>query len=146
MTPEQYLALMTMHGNDYGFHGVDHGAAVRVRKLLPAHSNRRGRHGVPSVNMLSFWTRSCRWVVMIARVFRRRWRSDWRVDVLSYVERAGRNSRPRAGSRRDSLIVGLAIFCGASLMGALNFITTLIDLRAKRHDARAPAADVLDVF
>ena len=32
--------------HDHGLHGADHGAAVRLRQLFPAHSNRRGGHGV----------------------------------------------------------------------------------------------------
>src|SRR5260370_6806228 len=40
-------------------------------------------------------------------------------------------SGPGQGAGETLWIVGLAIFCGASLMGALNFITTLIDLRTK---------------
>jgi len=35
--------------DDYGFHGVDHAPQSGVRQLLPAHSNWRRRHGVPSV-------------------------------------------------------------------------------------------------
>jgi cytochrome c oxidase subunit 1 len=43
----------------------------------------------------------------------------------------GEIAGPGQGAGETLWIVGLAIFCGASLMGALNFITTLIDLRAK---------------
>src|ERR1700687_5885623 len=38
---------------------------------------------------------------------------------------------PGQGAGQTLWVIGVAIFCGASLMGALNFITTIIDLRAK---------------
>src|SRR5260370_20062410 len=43
----------------------------------------------------------------------------------------GRISGPGEGAGQTLWIVSIAIFCGASLMGAINFIATTVDLRCK---------------
>ena len=54
------------------------------------------------------------------------------MDRLSAAERARPNSRTREQDAEPILwIISIAIFCLASLLGALNFITTTLDLRAK---------------
>src|ERR1700693_1686590 len=45
MTPEQYMALVTMHGTLMVFFRFNHGATRRVRQLFSSHSNRRAGYG-----------------------------------------------------------------------------------------------------
>src|SRR3982074_1917223 len=90
----------------------------------------------PVLNMLSFWTTFVSLVVMIAAFFVAGgapiggWTSYPTLSALGLI--AG----PGQGAGETLWIVGLAIFCGASLMGALNFITPPLDLRAKRVASR----------
>src|SRR5205823_7384987 len=44
---------------------------------------------------------------------------------------AGRLTGPGEGMGQNLWILSIAIFCGASLMGAINFIATTVDLRCK---------------
>src|SRR6202035_408964 len=89
--------------HDHGVHGADHRASVRIRQLLLTNSNWRRRHGVSSTehavvldNIFVAGRHDC-------RIFRCRWRTDWRLDVLSAVERAGLNRRSGAGSWRNAV-------------------------------------------
>ena len=89
--------------HDHGVHGADHGAAIRIRQLFPADSNRGGRHGVPGAEHAVVLDHICVAAGHDRGIFCCRWRSDWRVDLLSAVERPGRNGGTGAGSWRDAL-------------------------------------------
>jgi cytochrome c oxidase subunit 1 len=84
----------------------------------------------PVLNMLSFWTTFVAFVLMIAAFFvtggapLHGWTG---YPPLSAVPSAGPGEQLGA----DLWITSIAIFCIASLMGALNFITTTLDMRAK---------------
>ena len=89
-------------------------------------------------SMLSFWTTFVAFVVMLASFFvaggapLHGWTG---YPPLSAVQSTG----PGEGLGADLWITSIAIFCAASLMGALNFITTTLDLRAKGMMAKTTA-------
>jgi cytochrome c oxidase subunit I len=82
------------------------------------------------LNMLSFWTTLLAFVVMICAFFvtggapLHGWTGYAPLSALT-------NSGPGEQLGADLWVTSIAIFCVASLMGALNFITTTLDLRAK---------------
>jgi len=82
------------------------------------------------LNMLSFWITFLGFVVMIAAFFvaggapLHGWTG---YAPLSALQSAG----PGEGLGADLWIISIAIFCIGALMGALNFITTTLDMRAK---------------
>jgi cytochrome c oxidase subunit 1 len=84
----------------------------------------------PVLNMLSFWTTFVAYLVMLSAFFvvggapLHGWTG---YAPLSALQSAG----PGEGLGADLWITSIAIFCIASLMGALNFITTTLDMRAK---------------
>jgi cytochrome c oxidase subunit 1 len=84
----------------------------------------------PVLNMLSFWTTFVAFVVLLAAFFvsggppLHGWTGYAPLSALT-------NSGPGEQLGADLWITSIAIFCIASLMGALNFITTTLDLRAK---------------
>ncbi len=132
MTPEQYLALVTMHGTIMVFMVLTTAPQSRLRQLLPADSDWRGGHGVsrPQHAVLLDHVRFAGGAGL--GVFRYRRRAHRRLDRLSAAERAGRDRRARArrGPERCGSLAWRSSAC-ASLLGALNFITTTVDLRAK---------------
>src|SRR6266853_1094637 len=84
----------------------------------------------PVLNMLSFWTTFLGFIVLLAAFFVTGGApiAGWtNYPTLSAIPAAG----PGLGLGDDLWIVSIALFCGASLMGALNFITTTLDMRAK---------------
>src|SRR5256885_1611273 len=126
--PETYLMLVTMHGT-----------IMLLFVLSPAPQGGLGRYvlpiqigapdmAFPTLNMLSFWPTFVAFVVLIAAFFVGAPLHGWTgYAPLSAVPSSG----PGEGLGADLWITSIAIFCAASLMGALNFITTVLDMRAK---------------
>ena len=52
----------------------------------------------------------------------------------------GKIAGPGQGAGMNLWIISIAIFCVGSLLGALNFITTLLNMRTRGHVADAHAA------
>src|SRR5205809_184114 len=84
----------------------------------------------PVLNMLSFWTTFVAFVIMLAAFF-----VTGGAPLHGWTGYAPLSALPSAGPGEqlgaDLWVTSIAIFCLASLMGALNFITTVLDLRAK---------------
>jgi cytochrome c oxidase subunit 1 len=84
----------------------------------------------PVLNMLSFWTTFVGFVVLLAAFF-----VTGGAPLHGWTGYAPLSALPNAGPGEqlgaDLWVTSIAIFCLASLMGALNFITTTLDLRAK---------------
>ncbi len=131
MTPEQYLALVTMHGTIMIFMVLTTAPQSGFGNYFLPIQIGAADMAFPVLNMLSFWTTFVSLMVMVAAFFVAGgaplggWTSYPPLSALGEI------TGPGQGAGETLWIVGLAIFCGASLMGALNFITTLIDLRAK---------------
>jgi cytochrome c oxidase subunit 1 len=131
MTPEQYLALMTMHGTIMVFMVLTTAPQSGFGNYFLPIQNGAADMAFPVLNMLSFWTTFLSLVVMVAAFFVAGGAPIGGWTSYPPLSALGEIAGPGQGAGETLWIVGLAIFCGASLMGALNFITTLIDLRAK---------------
>jgi cytochrome c oxidase subunit 1 len=131
MTPEQYLALMTMHGTIMVFMVLTTAPQSGFGNYFLPIQIGAADMAFPVLNMLSFWTTFLSLVVMIAAFFVAGGAPIGGWTSYPPLSALGEIAGPGQGAGETLWIVGLAIFCGASLMGALNFITTLIDLRAK---------------
>ena len=85
----------------------------------------------PVLNMLSFWTTFVSLVVLVSAFFVTGGApiSGW--TAYPTLSALGQIAGPGQGAGQTLWVIGLAIFCIASLLGALNFITTTVDLRAK---------------
>ena len=130
MTPELYLSLMTMHGTIMVFFvltTVPQGGFGNY--FIPLQIGAEDM-AFPRLNMLSFWTTFLAFVVLMAAFFvpggapLAGWTS---YPPLSAV---GAVAGPGLGPGQDMWVLSIALFCGASLMGAINFIATIVDLRA----------------
>src|SRR5437588_67797 len=128
--PEQYLALLTMHGTIMVFFVLTTAPQGGFGNYVLPIQIGAPDMAFPVLNMLSFWTTFVGFVVILAAFFvsggapLHGWTG---YPPLSAVQSAG----PGEGLGADLWITSIAIFCAASLMGALNFITTTLDLRAK---------------
>src|SRR6202162_5365079 len=126
MTPEQYLALMTMHGTIMVFMVLTTAAQSGFGNYFLPIQIGAADMAFPVLNMLSFWTTFVSLVVMIAAFFVAGGAPIGGWTSYPPLSALGEIAGPGQGAGETLWIVGLAIFCGASLMGALNFITTLI--------------------
>ena len=131
MTPEQYLALVTMHGTIMIFMVLTTAPQSGFGNYFLPIQIGAADMAFPVLNMLSFWTTFVSLCVMVAAFFVTGGAPIGGWTSYPPLSALGEMAGPGQGAGETLWIVGLAIFCGASLMGALNFITTLIDLRVK---------------
>src|ERR1700733_762498 len=130
MTPEQYLALLTMHGSIMVFMVLTTAPQSGFGNYFLPIQIGAADMAFPVLNMLSFWTTFVSLVVMSSAFFVEEGApiSGW--TAYTPLSALGKIAGPGQGGGQTLWVIGLAIFCAASLMGALNFIATLIDLRA----------------
>src|SRR5579872_2705936 len=131
MTPEQYLALVTMHGSIMVFMVLTTAPQSGFGNyMLPIQIGAEDM-AFPVLNMLSFWTTFVSLVVLVSAFFVTGGApiSGW--TAYPTLSALGQITGPGEGAGQTLWVIGLAIFCIASLLGALNFITTTVDLRAK---------------
>ncbi|MBI1745155.1 MAG: cbb3-type cytochrome c oxidase subunit I, partial [Acidobacteria bacterium] len=130
MKPEFYLALTTMHGTImaiFVFTAIFTGGFGNF--LIPLQIGARDM-AFPVLNMLSFWTflLSCLTVLMAFVVEGGAPISGWTAyPPLSALSQAG----PGQGWGQTIWLVSIALFTVSSLMGTLNYITTIVNLRTK---------------
>ena len=128
--PETYIMLLTMHGTIMVFFVLTTAPQGGFGNYFLPIQIGAPDMAFPVLNMLSFWTTFISFIVMLAAFFvtggapLHGWTG---YAPLSAVPSSG----PGEGLGADLWIISIAIFCLASLMGALNFITTTLDLRAK---------------
>ncbi|HUL33071.1 MAG TPA: cbb3-type cytochrome c oxidase subunit I [Candidatus Eisenbacteria bacterium] len=131
MTPEYYLSLLTMHGTLMIFFVLTNAPfAAFGNYFLPIQIGAEDM-AFPRFNMMSFWTTFVAWVVlMLAFVI-----PDG-PPIAGWTEYTplsaiGRDAGPGMAWGASLWGISIAIFCIGSLLGALNFIATTLDLRAK---------------
>jgi cytochrome c oxidase subunit 1 len=128
--PETYLSLLTMHGTIMVFFVLTTAPQGGFGNYFLPIQIGAPDMAFPVLNMLSFWTTFVGFIVILAAFFvtggapLHGWTG---YPPLSALSSAGPGEQLGA----DLWITSIAIFCIASLMGALNFITTTLDLRAK---------------
>src|SRR5499427_1104745 len=130
MTPEFYLAMMTMHGTIMVFFVLTTAPLSGFGNyFLPIQIGARDM-AFPVLNMLSFWVTFVAFLAIVAAFFvtggppLHGWTG---YAPLSALQSAG----PGQGAGADLWIISIALFCLGALMSALNFITTTLDMRAK---------------
>src|SRR5690242_703725 len=130
IAPETYLTLMTMHGTIMVFFVLTTAPQSGFGNYFLPIQIGAPDMAFPALNMLSFWTTFVAFVVIIAAFF-----VTGGAPLHGWTGYAPLSALPSAGPGEqlgaDLWITSIAIFCIASLMGALNFITTILDLRCK---------------
>src|SRR5947199_7573300 len=127
--PEQYLALLTMHGTlmiIFVLTTAPQGAFGNY--FLPLQIGAR-EMAFPRLNMLSFWLTLLAFVVLLSAFLVSGGApiSGWtHYPPLSAVPSAG----PGQGLGMDLWIASIGLFCFASVLGSINFIVTVLDRRA----------------
>jgi len=128
--PETYLSLLTMHGTIMVFFVLTTAPQGGFGNYFLPIQIGAPDMAFPVLNMLSFWTTFVAFVVILAAFF-----VTGGAPLHGWTGYAPLSALPNAGPGEqlgaDLWITSIAIFCIASLMGALNFITTTLDLRAK---------------
>ncbi len=141
MTPEYYLSLMTMHGTIMVFFVLTNAPfAAFGNYFLPIQIGAEDM-AFPRFNMMSFWVTFTAFLVMMAAFFVSDGPpiSGW--TAYAPLSAVGGDAGPGLALGQTLWAISIAIFCIASLLGALNFIATTLDLRTKGMSlARMPAS------
>ena len=126
MLPEFYNQLGAMHGTIMVFLGVVPLAVGGFGNFVMPLQIGAPDMAFPKLNMMSYWVYFLGGVVMLASFFSpaARRNSGW----TSY--RAARRSSPTGLGRRCGSI-GMIFLITSSLLGSVNFIVTIVQLRAK---------------
>ena len=131
MTPEYYLSLLTLHGTLMIFFVLTTAPQSGFGNyFLPIQIGAEDM-AFPRLNMLSFWTTFVGLVVLLATFFVTDGPpiSGW--TTYPPLSAVGPAAGPGEGLGQDLWVVSIAIFCIGSLLGALNFIVTTLDLRTR---------------
>ena len=131
MTPELYLSLMTMHGTIMVFFVLTTVPQSGFGNyFLPIQIGAEDM-AFPVLNMMSFWTTFVALIVMMSAFFVQGGAPLAGWTAYPPLSAVGKISGPGEGMGQNLWIISIAIFCLASLMGAINFIATTVDLRTK---------------
>src|SRR2546425_7779905 len=135
MGPELYLSLLTMHGTIMVFFVLTTAPQGGFGNyFLPIQSGADDM-AFPVLNMMSFWVTGVGFVVLLAAIFFSG--SSATVGPIggwtgyAPLSALGQIAGPGQGMGMNLWIISIAIFCVGSLLGALNFITTLLNMRTR---------------
>src|SRR5437660_4976471 len=131
VTPEYYLSLMTMHGTLMVFFVLTNAPfAAFGNYFLPIQIGAEDM-AFPRFNMMSFWTTFVAFCILMAAFFVPDGPplSGW--TAYAPLSAVGKDSGPGEGLGQTLWGLSIFVFCIGSLLGALNFIATTLDLRTK---------------
>lgn len=128
--PEFYYALVTMHGTILVFFVLTAGlSGTFANILIPLQVGARDMAS-PFLNMLSYWFFFLAGIVMAASIFVQTGPASggWTMyPPLSALRQAGDGQK--VGT--DLWLISMALFVVSSLLGGLNYISTILNMRTK---------------
>ncbi len=131
MTPEFYLQLMTMHGTIMVFFVLTTAPfAAFGNFFLPIQVGAEDMP-FPRINMSSFWVTFLAFVVLMSSFFVGDGPTLGGWTQYAPLNSVGSVAGPGQGLGVVLWMISIALFCVGQLLGALNFITTTLDLRVK---------------
>lgn len=130
MDPNMYLALVTIHGTIMVFFVLTAGLSGTFSNLLiPLQIGARDMAS-GFLNMLSYWFFAASSVIMLVSLFVETGPASggWTIyPPLSALPQA----MPGSGTGMTLWLVSMTLFIAGSLLGSLNYIVTIINLRTK---------------
>ena len=131
ITPEYYLSLLTMHGTLMVFFVLTNAPfAAFGNFFLPIQIGAEDM-AFPRFNMMSFWVTFTAWVVLMLAFIIPDGPPIAGWTSYAPLSAVGKDAGPGMQWGMSLWGLSIALFCGGSLLGALNFIATTLDLRAK---------------
>src|SRR5271168_3504786 len=131
MTPDYYLQLMTMHGTIMVFFVLTTAPfAAFGNYFLPIQVGAEDMP-FPHFNMMSFWVTFVAFLVLVASFFTSDGPTLGGWTQYAPLSAVGSVGGPGEGTGVVLWAVAIGLFCVGQLLGALNFITTTLDMRTK---------------
>src|SRR5436190_21451892 len=152
MTPEFYLSLVTMHGTIMVFFVLTTAPQGGFGNYFLPIQIGADDMASPTLNMLSFWVMFVGFMVILLAILAEgnatvgRWFAKLGESFAggsgtvgpiggstgyAPLSALGKIAGPGQGAGVNLWIISIAIFCVGSLLGALNFITTLLNMRTR---------------
>ncbi len=134
ISPELYLSLVTMHGTIMVFFVLTTAPQGGFGNYFLPIQIGAADMAFPVLNMLSFWTTFLALVAMIGAIFVE---TGVVGPIGGWTGYAPLSALGEASGQKGQTegvvlwIISIALFCIASLLGALNFITTMLNMRTK---------------
>lgn len=131
VSPEDYLRVITMHGTLMVFFVLTTVPQSGFGNYFLPLQIGAPDMAFPRINMLSFWLTFVALMVLLSSAFVPGGApiSGW--TAYAPLSAIGVIAGPGEGLGQTLWVISIALFCGASLMSALNFLGTTIDLRTK---------------
>src|SRR6266516_1762249 len=135
ISPEFYLSLVTMHGTIMVFFVLTTAPQGGFGNYFLPMQIGADDMAFPFLNMMSFWVTFVGFVVLLSAIFFSG--ADSTVGPIggwtgyAPLSALGQIAGPGQGMGMNLWIISIAIFCIGSLLGALNFITTLLNMRTR---------------
>src|SRR6266699_811122 len=152
MSPEFYLSLVTMHGTIMVFFVLTTAPQGGFGNYFLPIQIGADDMAFPVLNMMSFWVTFVGFLVILLAIF-----AEGNATVGGWISKLGESfaggsgtvgpiggwtgyaplsalgkiAGPGQGAGVNLWIISIAIFCVGSLLGALNFITTLLNMRTR---------------
>lgn len=131
MTPELYLQVMTMHATFMVFFVLTVVPfAAFGNFFIPIHTGAEDMP-FPHFNMMSFWTTFVAFCVMVSSFFVGDGPTLGGWTQYAPLSAVGSVAGPGQGTGVVLWALSIAIFCVGQLLGSLNFIPNILDLRCK---------------
>src|SRR2546427_9481165 len=134
MNPEFYLSLVTMHGTLMVFFVLTTAPQGGFGNyFLPIQIGAEDM-AFPFLNMMSFWVTFVGFVVLLSAIFASGGATVGSIGGWTQyapLSALGEIAGPGQGTGVTLWVISIAIFCVGSLLGALNFITTLLNMRTR---------------
>jgi cytochrome c oxidase subunit 1 len=130
ITPENYYALVTMHGTILVFFVLTGGlSGTFANFLIPLQIGARDMAS-PMLNMLSYWFFFGGSIVMLSSLFIQTGPFSGGWTAYPPLSALG-DASPGSKTGMDLWITAMALFVVSSLLGGLNYISTVLNLRTK---------------
>lgn len=130
LDPNMYLALVTIHGTIMVFFVLTGGLSGTFANLLIPYQIGARDMASGFINMLSYWFFFISAVIMLSSLFVEGGPASagWTVyPPLSALPQA----MPGSGAGMNLWLVSMVFFIASSLMGGLNYVATILNLRTK---------------
>lgn len=130
ITPEAYYALVTTHGTVLVFFVLTAGlSGTFANFLIPLQIGARDMAS-PFMNMLSYWFFFAASIVMLSSIFVETGPFSGGWTAYPPLSALG-DASPGSKTGMDLWIVSMALFVVSSLLGGLNYIATILNMRTK---------------
>ncbi|AEW02699.1 cytochrome c oxidase subunit I [Niastella koreensis] len=130
ITPENYYALVTMHGTILVFFVLTGGlSGTFANFLIPLQVGARDMAS-PMMNMLSYWFFFGGSIVMLSSLFIQTGPFSGGWTAYPPLSALG-DASPGSKTGMDLWITAMAMFVVSSLLGGLNYVSTVLNLRTK---------------